>query len=129
MAGETAYDELLILRGYGTSDKDKNECAYLKLKVQEFLTEITAWKTALGLTHLHIVTSTGRRFDKGISMDEFEKHESKTLKFDATHRLVGFTGLASEGVVYSLGAIVLDTTCDIKNPIDPPVEEEPFFST
>ena len=103
------------------------------------MSEITAFKNALGLTHLRFKTSTGRVLDKGISMTGLVSSESKTLLFDATHRLVGFTGLASEGAVYSLGAIVLDFTCDINDPIkvvvepevvEPEVvEEEPFFSS
>ena len=126
-----------MLHGYGTANRDANKCEYLKMGVREFIIELRVWKNELGITHIRFVTSDGRSLDKGVSVGGLPSNSGKSFLFDETHRLVGFKGLTNDAGIFSLGTILLDSTCDINDPmgLKKPVEREiievdqPFFES
>lgn len=82
VSGDTKYDELLVLNGYGTASDKSNKCQYFKMGVREYVSELKLWASNLGLTHLSIVTTEGRELNEGVSRDGALSDLSKTLTFD-----------------------------------------------
>jgi len=43
--------------------------------------------------------------------------QTATLEFDSMHRMIGLKGLSDSGKLYSIGAIMFDSTCDVEDPV------------